>query len=150
MVASYDDFKFSEFAKMIELVLGGAKFVPLHETSIYKKNDRLYPGVGAIANMIKTATNCEFNSVGKPSVAFYNEALRLLNLQKSGLKFSDITIISDDAKGDLLGAKALGMKTALALSGKVEKAENSGVSPDKLDFVFKDVKEFLGAISAKY
>ena len=150
LVASYDDFKFSEFASMIELILGGAKFIPLHETSIYKKSGRLYPGVGAIANMIKTATNCEFNAVGKPSLAFYNEALRLLNLQKKGLEFSDITIISDDALGDLKGAKELGMKTALVLSGKVEKVENAGVGQEILDFVFDSVDEFLGAISAKY
>ena len=150
LVASYDDFKFSEFANMIELILGGAKFIPLHETSIYKKGGRLYPGVGAIANMIKTATNCEFNAVGKPSLAFYNEALRLLNLQKKGLEFSDITIISDDALGDLKGAKELGMKTALVLSGKVEKVENAGVGQEILDFVFDSVDEFLGAISAKY
>ena len=150
LVASYDDFKFSEFANMIELILNGAKFIPLHETSIYKKNGRLYPGVGAVANMIKSATNCEFKAVGKPSLAFYEEALRLLNLQKQDIKFEDITIISDDAMGDLKGAKELGMKTALVLSGKVSKVENSGVAPEILDFVFKDVNEFLGAISAKY
>ena len=144
LVASYDDFKFSEFANMIELILAGAKFIPLHETSIYKKNGRLYPGVGAVANMIKTATNCEFKAVGKPSLAFYEEALRRLNLQKNGTEFSDITIVSDDALGDLKGAKALGMKTALVLSGKVSEAKNSGVMPEILDFVFKDVSEFLG------
>ena len=34
-----------------------------------------------------------------------------------------MTIISDDVKGDLVGAKALGMKTVFVLSGKYAKAE---------------------------
>jgi NagD protein len=36
-----------------------------------------------------------------------------------GLTFEDITIISDDMIGDLIGAGKLNMKTALVLSGKI-------------------------------
>lgn len=150
MVASYDNFEFSEFASMIELIQKGAKFIPLHETSIYKKNGRLYPGVGAIAKMIKDATGAKYEAIGKPSEKFYREALRLINLQKSGLNFEDIVIISDDAKGDLVGAKELGMSTILVLSGKVDSAKNSGVDSKMIDKIYKDAGEFLGEISEKY
>ncbi|ALV64259.1 HAD-IIA family hydrolase [Campylobacter fetus] len=150
LIASWDDFKFSDFASINELVLNGAKLIAMHETSIYKKNGRLYPGVGAISAMINYATGVGYEAVGKPSKAFYNEALRLLNLQSGKAEFKDITIISDDAKGDLKGAKEIGMKTSLVLSGKVSDPDKSGVKKDILDSVYKDISEVLKAINAKY
>lgn len=150
VIASWDEFKFSDFASMNELVLEGAKLVAMHETSTYKKNGRLYPGIGAIANMISYSTGAKFSSVGKPSDAFYVQALNIINKQGSNIKFSDITIISDDAKGDLEGAKKLGMKTSLVLSGKVGDPSKSGVKSGVLDQIYKDVSEFLKEINAKY
>lgn len=150
MVASFDDFKFSDFASMIELISKGAKFIPMHETSVYKKHGRLFPGVGAIASMIQNATGANFEAVGKPSEKFFKTALNLIKKQNESLNFSDITIISDDARGDLLGAKNLQMKTALVLSGKVSKPENSGVSKEILDKIYPSVKEILKDLSAKY
>lgn len=149
LVASFDNFKFKEFALMVEFVQNGAKFIPLHETSIYKKLGRAYPGVGAIASMISYATGCTYEVVGKPSVNFYKEALRLLNLQVA-TNFEDIFVLSDDAKGDLVGAKKLGMKTGLVLSGKVDSVDKAGVDRRDIDKIYTDVGEFLGEISAKY
>lgn len=150
VIASGDDFKFDEFANMIRLVQEKAALIAMSETSIYKKNERSYPGVGAMAQMIKYATGSGYKVVGKPSAEFYKAALALLKLQKSGAKFSDVTIISDDAKGDLVGAKELGMKTALVLSGKVKNAQNSGVEPHVIDKIYADVSEFLKELHAKY
>lgn len=148
LIASWDDFKFSDFASINELILNGAEFIAMHETSIYKKNGRLYPGVGAIAAMVSYSTGASHKAVGKPSMAFYNEALRLINLQKQGVKFSDITIISDDAKGDLVGAKELGMKTILVLSGKVSDVAKTGVKENIIDQIYKDVQDYIKVINA--
>ncbi|ANE33794.1 HAD-IIA family hydrolase [Campylobacter hyointestinalis] len=148
LIASWDDFKFSDFASINELILNGAEFIAMHETSIYKKNGRLYPGVGAIAAMVSYSTGASYKAVGKPSMAFYNEALRLINLQKQGIKFSDITIISDDAKGDLVGAKELGMKTILVLSGKVSDVAKTGVKENIIDQIYKDVQDYIKVINA--
>lgn len=148
LIASWDDFKFSDFASINELILNGAEFIAMHETSIYKKNGRLYPGVGAIAAMVSYSTGASYKAVGKPSMAFYNEALRLINLQKQGIKFSDITIISDDAKGDLVGAKELGMKTILVLSGKVSDMAKTGVKENIIDQIYKDVQDYIKVINA--
>ncbi|MFA7569718.1 MAG: HAD-IIA family hydrolase [Sulfurimonadaceae bacterium] len=104
-----------DYALMIELALKVQTIIGMHETSIYSKEGKRYPGVGAIMQMIKFATNKEYNVVGKPSFNFYNKAREML-----GLDFNDITIISDDMIGDLIGASALKMKTALVLSGKIK------------------------------
>lgn len=150
IVASGDDFKFDEFASMIEILQNGAKLIAMSETSVYKKNNRSYPGVGAIAKMLNYATGREYEVIGKPSKEFYKAALDLLNLQNAKANFNDILIISDDAKGDLVGAKELGMKTALVLSGKVKDTKNSGVKPHVVDKIYADVSEFLKELNAKY
>lgn len=144
LIASYDNFSFADFASMIEFANSGTKIIAMHETSIYKKNDRSYPGVGSIIAMLHYATNCKYEVVGKPSKAFYEKALSLLKKQDKNASFSEVLIISDDFKGDLLRAKDLGMKTALVLSGKIKSAANLDIS--KLDFVYDSVEDYLKEI----
>jgi len=123
LVAIKEDFDAEEYARMIGFLLGGARLVGMHETTLYAKNGKRYPGVGAILKMLEFATSVGYDVVGKPSGAFYAEALRRLRLQAPVAAFEDVTIISDDLKGDLIGAKALGMKTVFVLSGKYRNAD---------------------------
>ncbi|HIP15228.1 MAG TPA: HAD family hydrolase, partial [Sulfurimonas autotrophica] len=127
-------------------LLNGAKLVGMHETSIYAKNDKRYPGVGAILKMLEFATSCSYDVVGKPSCTFYNEALRRLKKQNPQAEFKDITIISDDVKGDLGGAKELGMKTIFVTSGKYKSADE--IVPFlqenlKPDFIYENMQDIL-------
>jgi len=110
---------YDEMAEAVELILGGAKLIGMHETAIYAKNGRKYPGLGAILRALEYATNTKARIVGKPSEDFYDEARKLLGADK----YEDICIISDDVIGDLVGAKKLGMKTVLVLSGKYKSAD---------------------------
>ena len=123
LIAIKENFSADEYAQMIDFLLSGAKLVGMHETSIYAKNNRRYPGVGAILKMLEFATSTSYEVVGKPSVAFYKEALDRLQQQDKSASFKKITIISDDVKGDLGGAKELGMKTVFVTSGKYRSAE---------------------------
>lgn len=147
LIASYDDFKFKDFASIIEFAQNDVRIIAMHETSIYKKNDRLYPGVGSIMAMIKNASSCEYEVVGKPSFAFYKQALALIKKQNSHLEFKDITIISDDFKGDLLKAKKLGMKCVLVLSGKI--SSTKGLDTSILDGVFENILEVAKEFKCK-
>lgn len=147
LIASWDKFSFDDFATINELALKGVKIIAMHETSIYKKNGRLYPGVGAIVSMISYATGANFSSIGKPSLGFYTAALKLLKAQDNKTNFKDITIISDDATGDLYGAKELGMKTNLVLSGKISKDNIANLISDKIDNIYDDISGILGVIN---
>jgi NagD protein len=128
-------FNNEEFAKMIELLLNGAKLAGMHKTSLYSKNDKRYPGLGAILEMLKYATDKDYEVFGKPSFEFFKRAS-----EEIGLNFDKITIISDDLKGDLLPAKKLGMKTVLVLSGKVKKVDEITQKPD---LICKNIKEYM-------
>lgn len=149
LVAIKEDFGSQEYAQMIEFILNGATLVGMHETSIYAKNSKRYPGVGAILKMLEFATSCNYDVVGKPSNIFYAEALSRLSKQNKDASFDKVTMISDDVKGDLGGAKELGMRTVFVTSGKYKTAEE--IVPfldDKLkpDFVYANMQEILEKI----
>lgn len=116
-------FESEEYAQMIEFLLQGARLVGMHETSLYAKDEKRYPGVGAILKMLSFATSVGYDVVGKPSRLFYESALQKLQMQENEASFDKITIISDDVTGDLVGAKALGMRTLFVLSGKYKSAD---------------------------
>jgi NagD protein len=128
-------FSNDEFAEIIEHILKGSELIGMHKTSLYHKNDKRYPGLGAILEMLKYATSKDYKVLGKPSKRFFEKAASLI-----GLNFDKITIISDDLKGDLLPAKELGMKTYLVLSGKIKSEDEITQKPDK---IFKNIKEIL-------
>ncbi|WP_457749919.1 HAD-IIA family hydrolase [Sulfurimonas sp.] len=146
LIAIKENFTADEYAQMIDFLLEGAKLVGMHETSIYAKNNKRYPGVGAILKMLEFATSSSYDVVGKPSVTFYKEALTRLREQNPQAEFQDITIISDDVKGDLGGAKELGMKTIFVTSGKYKNADEIVPFLDekhKPDFVYKNMQDIL-------
>ncbi|MGM0624072.1 MAG: HAD-IIA family hydrolase [Campylobacterota bacterium] len=138
LVGMKKDFMPHEYAQMIELILNGAKLVGMHATTIYAKEGRKYPGIGAIMAMLAYATNCEYEIVGKPSKTFYQKAL-----QKVGAdSFASVQMISDDLVGDLVGIKRLGAKTTLVQSGKIKDASKIIASldaADRPDFVYQDI-----------
>jgi NagD protein len=146
LVAIKEDFSADEYAQMIEFLLNGAKLVGMHETSIYAKNSKRYPGVGAILKMLEFATSVKYEVVGKPSEAFYNESLSKLKEQVANAEFSDVTMISDDVKGDLGGAKEMGMKTIFVTSGKYKTADEivPSLKPElRPDMVYGDMQDIL-------
>ena len=146
LVAIKEDFKADEYAQMIDFILDGASLVGMHETSIYAKNNKRYPGVGAVLKLLEFATSCSYTVVGKPSIAFYEESLLLLKKQDTDAEFNKIKMISDDVKGDLGGAKEMGMKTLFVTSGKYKtEAEivpflEENLKPDE---VYADMQEIL-------
>ena len=146
LVAIKEDFSADEYAQMIDFLLGGASLVGMHETSIYAKNSKRYPGVGAILKLLEFATSVSYGVVGKPSDAFYKEALKRLQLQNPHANFSDIEMISDDVKGDLGGAKELGMRSVFVTSGKYKThQEIVPLLKDELkpDLIYADMQEIL-------
>lgn len=146
LIAIKEDYSAEEYAQMIEFLLMGASLVGMHETSIYAKNSKRYPGVGAILKMLEFATSSSYKVIGKPSLAFYKEALRKIAQQDASANFEKISMISDDVKGDLGGAKELGVQSIFVTSGKYKSEEEivpllkEHLRPDS---VYRDMQEIL-------
>ena len=135
LVTSSKNFDSEDYASMIEMVMAGAKLIGMHATSTYAKDGRRYAGVGAIMKMISYATSSEYEVIGKPSLPFYKEALKLLNADS----FENIEMISDDAVGDLVGIKELGAKTTLVLSGKCKSEKEALNVKSYIDKIVPDI-----------
>lgn len=144
LVTSSHTFAASDYAQMIECVSGGAKLIGMHATSIYAKEGKRYPGVGAILEMLRYATGKEYEIIGKPSVHFYTKAKALLNLQNPKISIEDVVMISDDALGDLCGIKGMGAKTILVLSGKCKTEEEVLHVKKSLDEIQASIKMLKG------
>jgi len=135
LVTSSKDFDSDDYASMIEMVMGGAKLIGMHATSTYAKDGRRYAGVGAIMKMVSYATGSKYKVIGKPSRAFYEEALKLLDVEN----FDNVEMISDDAVGDLVGVKELGAKTTLVLSGKCKSEKEALHVKTHIDKIVEDI-----------
>ncbi len=143
LVASGYKFTSLDFADMIEAVLNGSQPIGMHATSTYVKKGRRFAGVGAIMAMIEYATGVKCDIVGKPSATFYQKAYEVLKKENPNLSIKDITMISDDGIGDLSGAKDLGIKTNLVLSGKCKNVNEIKSIEGKIDKIYKNVAEIL-------
>lgn len=137
LVTSSKDFDSEDYASMIEMVMSGAKLIGMHATSTYAKNSRRYAGVGAIMKMVSYATGSSYEVIGKPSLAFYQEALKLLHVKS----FDEVEMISDDAVGDLVGIKELGAKTTLVLSGKCKSEKETLHIKSSIDKIVSNIGE---------
>ena len=124
-----------QISEIIEYLLNGARLYGMHKTSLFAKNNRRYPGLGAVLEMLKFATGRDYEVFGKPSLKFFEKAK-----EKIGVNFDKITIISDDLYGDLLPAKKLGMKSILVLSGKVKSKNEISEKPDG---IYENLGEYL-------
>ncbi len=149
LIAIKEDFNADEYAQMIEFILSGARLIGMHETSLYVKNHKRYPGVGAILKMLEFATSAHYTVVGKPSEAFFDEALMRIGRQRPDIQFKDISIISDDMSGDIIGAQELGMRGVFVLSGKYRTANEilPHLSLDQQPYaVYADMQEVLESL----
>lgn len=91
-----------------------AAFLALHHNRLYgDTTGRPAPSVGALSAAIEYATQTEPVVIGKPSPAYFQQALDDL-----GVPETDVLVVSDDPLSDLAGAKRLGMRAAFVLSGK--------------------------------
>ena len=91
-----------------------ATLLALHHNRRYDDvAGRPAPSVGALVAAIEYATQTEAVVIGKPSPAYFREALGDL-----AVPAGDVLIVSDDPLSDLAGAKRMGMRAAFVRSGK--------------------------------
>lgn len=108
--------------------------------------DRVYPsprgiefGVGAMASMMAYAADVKPIYCGKPEAIFFHELCERLHV-----KSHQCVLIGDNLESDIAGAKAVGMRTILTLTG-ITTLQDASRAPDirKPDAVINDLSELL-------
>lgn len=144
--ATYDNLN-----RAFRLVLGGALLVGMHRNAWWLTPDGPTLDSGAFVTGLEFATGRPATIVGKPSGAFFSQAVRDLR-QECGrdLARSEIAMVGDDVRTDVRAAQRAGLRGILVLSGKhgpedVEAAarERGGRRPDGVAASLADVAKVL-------
>jgi 4-nitrophenyl phosphatase len=108
------------------LIRAGADFIGTNNDATFPKPEGLVPGAGSILAALRTATGREPRVMGKPGAPMFESALALL-----GTAAGETLMIGDRLDTDIVGADALGLPTALVLTGVTERAQlaDSPVQP---------------------
>ncbi|XP_045210213.2 haloacid dehalogenase-like hydrolase domain-containing protein 2 isoform X2 [Mercenaria mercenaria] len=108
-----DKFNYSNMNEAFRLVLDGAPLIAIHKARYYKTKEGLALGPGPFVSALEYSTGRQAEIVGKPESSFFLSAVEDLGVQPE-----HCVMIGDDARDDIVGAMASGMKGILVKTGK--------------------------------
>lgn len=123
------------------LIRDGADFIGTNPDSSFPSPDGLVPGAGSILALLESTTGRAPTIIGKPRRGMFDAALGVL-----GTSPQDTLMIGDRINTDIAGAKALGMQTALVLTG-VESRDSLAASAVQPDYVYAGLPELVAALA---
>lgn len=102
----------------------GAELVGICADRVYPSPRGLEFGVGAFSAMFAYAANVKPVFCGKPEPLFFNELCRRL-----GVRPERCVLVGDNLESDIAGAKGVGMRTILTLTGVCGRADAEAAPP---------------------
>ncbi|MDE2952414.1 MAG: HAD-IIA family hydrolase [Chloroflexota bacterium] len=134
------DLTYQKARKATLLIRGGAGFIGTNPDSSFPAPEGLVPGAGSILALIEAASGQPPIIIGKPERGMFEAALGQLDADPK-----ETLMIGDRIGTDIQGARALGIKTALVMTG-VEDETSLAASPTKPDFVFEGLPDLIQAL----
>ena len=123
------------------LLRKGAALVAICADRIYPSPRGLEFGVGAMASMLSYAANVPPVFCGKPEKLFFNELCHRLRVEPARC-----VLVGDNLESDIAGAKAVGMKTILTMTGVTTLRDLEGIGAERRpDLVISDLRDVAGA-----
>lgn len=119
------------------LLRGGATLVAICADRVYPSPRGLEFGVGALAAMLSYASGAIPVYCGKPEKLFFQELCHRLAVDPTRC-----VLIGDNLESDIAGARSVGMKTILTLSGIGTRTEAAQLPPElQPDWIIEDLRE---------
>ena len=122
-------FSYMNLARAFAEIDGGAALYCLHKNRWWQTSGGPLLDGGAFVAALEYATETEAIVLGKPSLTYFEAALKAVDADP------DRTwMVGDDIEADIAGAQKLGMHTVLVRTGKFrpDAVERSGVMPDAI------------------
>ena len=135
------DLTYEKARKATLLVRAGARFIGTNPDPSFPAPEGLVPGAGSIIALIEAASSQQATIIGKPERGMFDAALSQL-----GTRPEETLMIGDRIGTDIAGAKALGINTALVMTG-VETAESLQESDVQPDLVYAGLPQLTEALS---
>ncbi|HET9722448.1 MAG TPA: TIGR01458 family HAD-type hydrolase [Actinomycetota bacterium] len=108
-----EDFTYAAMNRIFRRLTEGATLVGMHRNLYWRTSDGWRLDGGAYIAGLEEATGRAAAICGKPAAAFFEEALRLLDVPADRA-----VMVGDDLVNDVLGAQAAGVTGALVRTGK--------------------------------
>lgn len=123
---AWNGFTYASMNQAFRAVMEGALLIALEKDRFWKDGDGPSLGAGAFVAGIEYATGTTAQLMGKPSLLFYEAALRAL-----GTRAEETLMVGDDIMSDIGGAQAAGITGVLVETGKCNPStlRQSGVIP---------------------
>lgn len=116
-------------------IQNGAELIALHKNKFWQTPDGLRLDIGAFVAGLEYATGITATVVGKPSHAFFEQALKALELPAE-----KVAMIGDDIDSDVGGAQRSGITGILVKTGKYREAY-AAASDIKPDLILPSIKQ---------
>ena len=95
------------------LLMDGGALLAMHTNSYWRTSAGLQLDSGPFVRALEIASGKQATVLGKPNAAFFQQALRLLDLPPS-----EVLMIGDDLENDVQGAQQAGLRGAFVQTGK--------------------------------
>jgi HAD superfamily hydrolase (TIGR01458 family) len=113
----------------------GARLIALQKNRFWQTLSGPVLDAGPFVALLEYASEKEATLIGKPNRAYFETAL-----EDMGLRPSDVIMVGDDAFTDIVGAKAIGIRTVLVKTGKYELDKNKP-RPAEPDWVLESISD---------
>lgn len=117
------EFSHDTLSQAFRLLQTGVPLVAMHRNLYWRTGDRLTLDAGAYILGLEKASGTRATVIGKPSRAFYDQALAELGVPAAGT-----VVVGDDIEADVQGAKDSGMAGVLVRTGKFRQADLDSAS----------------------
>jgi HAD superfamily hydrolase (TIGR01450 family) len=134
-----DDLSYANLDICFRQLRAGAAFIAMHRNPWWTTPKGITLDTGALIVGLEFATGRKAVVCGKPSPVVFRQAVDELREDLAGrrrgesrLRAADVAMVGDDPHADIAGARRVGMRGLLVLTGKVNAAEaaTSGVPTD--------------------
>ncbi len=124
---------YEKLRRAATMIRGGAQFIGTNADRTFPMPDGLVPGAGSLLAFLQACTDQQPLVIGKPEATMFAMALARLGTQPG-----QTLMVGDRVDTDIVGARRVGLLTALVLSG-VTSADMLASSLAQLDLLFDDI-----------
>jgi len=117
---------YARLAAASDCIRAGAQFIATNRDPVYPTERGLRPGAGSLVIALEFATGVSPISIGKPSPHLMVAAARAV-----GRLPSEAIVIGDVIPTDLAGARAIGARCVMMLTGVTTRAQIEALPPDQ-------------------
>lgn len=112
---------------VFNMLMRGSSLICMHRNKYWQGENGLLMDIGAFVAALEYVSSKEAIVIGKPSPAFFQQAIQSLDLEAQ-----NVAIAGDDIDSDIGGGQAAGLQGILVKTGKYREifAASSSVNPD--------------------